>query len=920
MMRYALFLILLAAAMSAAGDFYVSPGGDDRNPGSTARPFRTLERARQAVRAAAKSAPVHVYLRRGKYRLAEPLVFGPEDSGDDGAPVIWSALPGEQLTIVGSRKLDLKWSAYRDGILKASVPAGLDFGQLFVDGKRQIRARFPNYDPADPLRSGKGYQLVTDGSNRRYDTWFGFDPKIFTEKRWANPTTGIVHAFQSRNWGNMQYRIKGVDWEKHRVLLGEGGWQLQRSGGIGTARGSSSPFFIENIFEELDAPGEWFLDTGSSTLYFMPPSGVNPNNAEIEAVVVKDLIRFVGTPERPVRNIILRGLTFTESGLTFLDQYEPLARGDWAIHRGGALYFEGAENCRIEDCRFEYLGGNAIFFSGYNRRNTVTHCRFFHIGDTGVAFAGLPKAVRLYLTWDDEEILGKSWEQMRKGMDLKPGPKTSDYPEDCSVQDSVMSDIGDFGKQTAGVLISMSHRINVSHCTIYNTPRAGICINDGTWGGHVIEYCDIWETVRETGEHGPFNSWGRDRQWLTESGGTKGMDKKLVFLDAVDTTHIRNNRIANYRKTISAGNWTIDLDDGSSNYAIYNNLSLGSTLKLREGFYRKVWNNIHVSPVEIGWHVWPPDSEDEFYHNITVVSGARPGQQEPTTSLIRPVRMPDKYPWGKLIDQNLYWNVNTHRFLAADLDWEQWCGVGHDRHSVFADPLFVAPLHGDFQVKESSSALKIGFENFPMDQFGHRMTRIIPFGGEFAEPTAVTMKPDARGGQVRYTTDGTEPTRSGTLYTNPIAIGKTTTIRARTFRNGLPVGAEEAGTFTKVQKLVRPSWLAELLRSGDAAATKMRGSSRTTHQWLGAAVRDLRNDPELIDATGGQDYGVFLDHVPPTSKPASWGLRRSDVIVECDGEKVEDVEQLLRLSRRVPRRIIVVRGYRRMTLEVPSGQ
>jgi len=119
---------LLAAAMPAATDFYVSPAGNDGNPGSAARPFRTLERARQAARKAQKNAPVHVYLRAGKYRVSEPLVFGPEDSGDDGAPVVWAAVPGAQASIAGSRKLDLKWSAYRDGILKAAVPAGLDVG------------------------------------------------------------------------------------------------------------------------------------------------------------------------------------------------------------------------------------------------------------------------------------------------------------------------------------------------------------------------------------------------------------------------------------------------------------------------------------------------------------------------------------------------------------------------------------------------------------------------------------------------------------------------------------------------------------------------------------------------------------------------------------------------------------------------
>src|SRR5690606_17189 len=130
---------------------------------------------------------------------------------------------------------------------------------LFINGERQVRARFPNYDYENPLREGKGYQSVVNGSNRRHDTWLEYDPEIFSDKKWSDPTTRIVHAFQSMNWGNMQYRVKGVNRAENKILLGEGGWQLQRGMGIGKGRGKSSPFFVENIFEELDTPGEWFF-------------------------------------------------------------------------------------------------------------------------------------------------------------------------------------------------------------------------------------------------------------------------------------------------------------------------------------------------------------------------------------------------------------------------------------------------------------------------------------------------------------------------------------------------------------------------------------------------------------------------------------------------------------------------------------
>src|SRR5690606_6538801 len=152
------------------------------------------------------------------------------------------------------------------------------------------------------------------------------------------------------------------------------------------------------------------------------------------------------------------------------------------------------------------------------------------------------------------------------------------------------------------------------------------------------------------------NSWGRERFWLG-AGGEGQMIRDLVLLDAIDPTVIRNNRISNFRKSVSAGNWTIDLDDGSSHYEIYNNLSLGSTLKLRDGYFRKVWNNIHVSAVPMGWHVWPANSGDEFYNNITVISGSLPGEDIPTNAFIKPVRMPKDGTWGKYIDRNLYYNL-----------------------------------------------------------------------------------------------------------------------------------------------------------------------------------------------------------------------------------------------------------------------
>jgi hypothetical protein len=901
----------------AATTVHLAPHGRDTGDGSAARPFATLARAQTAVRTLKKSSAdaITVELAAGTYPLAAPLVFTAEDSGRPTAPITWTATPGAVVRLTGSVALSPAWRPWRDGILQTGVPPGLPFDQLFVNGARQVRARFPNVDPANPLRGGPGYVQVSDGSNKRPDTWVSYDPATFSPRVWSNPTTGIVHGFQSHNWGNMQYRLAGVDREKHRLLLGEGGWQLQRAQGLGRARDAASPIYVENLLEELDAPGEWFLDRQTHTLYWLPPPGLDPAGARFEAVVLKNLIEVRGTAAAPVRQLAFRGLTFTQTGLTFMEPYEPVSRGDWAIHRGGAVFLEGAEDCRIEDCDFDHVGGNAVFLSNYNRRVAVRGCRFFHTGESAVALVGSPAAVRNYQTWDDQDLHRRPWINDVAQIDRTPGPRTSDYPADCVVENCVMSEIGDFGKQVAGVFIAMSHRITVQHCTIYGTARAGICINDGTWGGHVIADCDIWDTIRETGEHGPFNSWGRDRMWLKEG----GLRKELVPLDALDPTIIRHNRIANYRPSISAGNWTIDLDDGSSRYEITDNLSLGSTLKLRDGFLRTVWNNIFVSAVPLGFHVWPAESGDRLFQNITVVAGARPGQREAEATMIRPIRMRDA-SWAAGMDRNLYWNANTRAFRVENDDWAAWQAKGFDRHSVFADPQFVDPLAGDYRVRATSPALALGFRNFPLDGFGHRMTRITPFGGEFVGRVAVTLTPDARGGEVRYTLDGSEVLPTSPRYTQPFPVTNPTTVRARTFRDGLPIGFAEQARFTRVEQLARPSWL-QALTAGPAAPAPFKQAA--THKWLEATLQPVAGDGDLIDATGGQDFGLFVRDVPKKSAARRAGLQAADVISTCNGQPLRswaDLDDALRAAANQPVRLTVRRNQTTITIDLPAAR
>jgi len=311
-------------------------------------------------------------------------------------------------------------------------------------------------------------------------------------------------------------------------------------------------------------------------------------------------------------------------------------------------------------------------------------------GASGICFVGDPQAARnplfnYYQTHKLEEV------------DRTPGPKIGNYPADCLVDDCPIHLTGRVEKQTAGVEIDLAQNITVRHCSIYDLPRAGINIGDGCWGGHVIEFCDIFDTVKETGDHGSFNSWGRDRFWRPNIDEVNAWVKQIPELPRLDA--VKPIVLANNRWRCDHG-WDIDLDDGSSFYIITNNLCLHGGIKNREGFGRVVENNILVDG---GYdpHVWYDESGDIFQRNI-VWTAYRPAK------MYRP-------PWGADMDFNLVQNYGAKSNAPATQLQQQ---SGRDEHSIVADAQFADPAHGDYRVKDGSPALALGFANFPMDQFG----------------------------------------------------------------------------------------------------------------------------------------------------------------------------------------------------------
>ena len=654
-MKIKLLTLLLFMVTSVTGQqtYFISSCGNDSADGSLDSPLLHIH---EAIERGENSddQEIHVYIREGKYYLDTSLVIDADKWKNKRLTL--SAYNNESVVLSGARKLSLNWVKQKNGIWKSKTEAGKG-DQLFVDGEKRILARYPNFEEG-AIFNGTAADAIAPAR----------------VKRWKSPEGGFIHTLHARDWGDMHYVITGKD---DKGVLFEGGYQNNRPSNM-----HDKYRFVENIYEELDAPGEWFLDGKAGYLYYYPYSDENIDDAVFEIAEIPSLIKIKGVENEWISDVTIRGICFSQTSRTFMADYESLLRSDWAIYRGAAVFIENAERCRIEDCEFTGLGGNAIFLSRHIDDCVVKGNYIHQIGASAVCIVGDTSTVRSGVFKYEHSVPYEL-------MDKVPGPKNEFYPRQCLVEDNLIHDIGLIEKQVAGVQIQVARGINVRHNTIYRVPRAAINIGDGSFGGHVIEYNDAFATVLETSDHGAFNSWGRDRFWHPSYEKMSLMvaeHPELILLDALFTTYIRYNRFR------CDHGWDIDLDDGSSNFHIYGNVCLHGGIKLCEGFNRVVENNILINNT-LHPHLWFQNCGDIVRRNVF-------------TQAYLPIELKS---WGKMVDYNFFSSENALKQVQKD---------GTDAHSTSGTLLFDDYQHYNFALSNTSKAFEIGFENIPQNVFG----------------------------------------------------------------------------------------------------------------------------------------------------------------------------------------------------------
>ncbi len=352
------------------------------------------------------------------------------------------------------------------------------------------------------------------------------------------------------------------DQKTGELKFADGGFQ----GGEGETTGAE--WYIENVFDELDFPGEYFYNSSTETLYFYYNATTEtapPSDTEFVAVKTKILFNITGTQSQPVLNITFQGLEFRDTPYTYMDKHGLPSGGDWSLQRQGAITFQGTELCLINECYFTRLDGIGIFLSGYNRNTTIENSEFSWIGDSSIAGWG-------YTTGIENTLPGG-------GPDGRPG----NQPRFTMIRNNMVHELGIWEKQSSMWFQATSAQSRIINNVFFNGPRAAVNTNDGFGGDNHMVANLLMNTCRESGDHGPWNSWDRV-PYITKIG-----NGSSSIIPAFQQIH--NNFIIGTYQTQEG----IDTDDGSSYYNTHDNFFMYGDFGLKNDFGGH--NNYHRNNV-----------------------------------------------------------------------------------------------------------------------------------------------------------------------------------------------------------------------------------------------------------------------------------------------------------------------------------
>ena len=713
-------------------DFFVAVTGNDDNDGTRARPFATLERARDEVRKAkdrVADRDIHVEIAGGLYPLRETVVFGLADSAMPDRKIVYAAADGE-VPVFSAGLPVTDWvavpadetpseapEAARGKLWRAAFPGQLTNVLSVFDGETRLqRAK------ADPF----GLDVKID-IQRTQAPEFPLRELRFPAgalKEYSNLDSVELTIIPMHPWTMCILGLESVDTERGVAIVdNDPVYPLGK-----THHGLVDQVWAENVFEALDGPGKWVSENSDRRIYLWP-KGEHPGDG-IVVPALKELLRiegeisYDGPVDKPVTGIEFKGLTFTHGMRDTWDQgYAGTGlQHNWDFFdRGNAMVrFRGAEDCALENCRVVNSASGGVRFDLHCRGNRVAGCEIGYIGGTGVLLQGY-------------------------------GPGTKDVNHGNVIIDNHIHHNGEDWWHTLGIFVWQSSGNRIAHNTIHHAGYSGICVtgriifdregkkeasksvrwNEITvetdfedtpekvtqWWYRMEPYLHARENIIEKNEIYRVMERLGDGNGIYISGCGKGNIVRLNYIHDIFGT---------------GSNAVIRTDDHQYETLIEQNLLFrcggsGVYLKHKNDLVNNVLVDLGVEdPLAV--HAAKPAFDGYIGLRRAPIHGSRV-QRNIIYSTKGDVTILNEGPagrqsWGSsylrecAADANIYFSPENSGWATEYLAARRAEGV--EKNSVQADPKMTRPGLPDFTVADDSPALALGFVPFDLSDVGAR--------------------------------------------------------------------------------------------------------------------------------------------------------------------------------------------------------
>jgi hypothetical protein len=682
--------------------------GSKDNPGTQGAPLETLEQAKSRAReliSDGMSDDVKVIIRQGTYYLAAPLVFDQRDSGRNGFKVIYCAVDGEKVDVVGGQPVT-GWRPYKGSIYKADVGKGKTFNALFENGRWATLARSPN----------KGYHRVKTRTNDPCAVTFGYDANSvpsFNHKNanvviWAG-SASFTGDEANYDWYTSTVPIAKADLTQHSITLKDQTWWKVSP---------HNRYYIQGAKEFVDSPGEWYYDSKEGVLYYWPLTTPIDKQEVVMPCATNVIVCSGSSMAKPASDITFEGLTFRNSD--FCNWFGP---GSGSTCKG-FMYFANARNVSVINCAIRNAGYNGIAMHNYSKDHIIRDCVIEGCGVNGISVAGYDIGAGPFLNSNEAYV-----------------------NQGHLIRNNHIRSCGKLVGQGSGILLYQAGDIDIANNLIEDMPRYGINMigmsysyllnprQHGGFGGELYGqkitwdnrmqflYCRNIRIVRNE-----FRDLMKDSQ-----------DGGAITAWAVGANNlIEENFIHDFTPTLFKGSYVgIYLDDASSYFTVRKNVitRLGASLYVYplqiKGLFNTVTNNIIANnDATAGVCIFqvglagnpdsPPGIKDEKVGQLIFTKNVFYNNKGKEIYRI--------YPWRNDIVETSNDNIvyNTNRAYAVMIDWklESWQvwkkrqDGKYDTRSAIVDPCMTEPAADNYIFKPHSIAHRLGIEDVNLANVG----------------------------------------------------------------------------------------------------------------------------------------------------------------------------------------------------------